>query len=919
MEETMKEMKKRLSLILVLSLLIGMFGNVVMASAASSWSFKTKSGYTVEVGGTINMQKNEFQDFNLYKSGSEITQKDSRYTVTWSSSDETVIWIDAKNGKARADKAKTMTEEYGEATITAKIRNKTTGAVAYRSFNVTVGTLIPEAPAVDYLVLQFADGTDASQTLKMDTVYELETIAYDDENKVIPEEEVRLYYAYFCDDAGITLTGSSFKATKDGEYTIIVAGFETEEEAEVATSADDAIYTAELSDLIVEANTAKITNIRQVDLCTVALTFNKPEYAKALINNNALLSVTYDISGAVYTANFQELILDEDNPSTVTVPLYSSLVEGMTYTFTYQGEKPVTASVTGSGTTPAKIELVPEKVEVERYYTFKVKVYNDKDVDITEITTETCTFEDLNTDFVKPYFVDGSTLYFFEEGATATVRATMDLGYDIYGNPIAVLSSIARFTSIPKVKPVYGSCNGFSIAKADTDPESLTYIKTANSICAGDTGLYLYATFPYTDEFREPSTRYIVEGQDTTEETPYTYKSSNETVLAVDDTTGELHPFEKGTAYVYIYNEENKRIGSVQIKVSGERELTTFSLTNQSATKLSAFGTTSDDPSEAQVITVKLNAMDQLGSPIEADYSLEVTKPTGSDIASLFNYSIEDNVLTIWEGNELTETVTTKRPVLPFTIEVTAYNGEKSITREVKFTVKNVTEATASAPKLSISKTNVDLKLDKANLSDYESVIQVVTTDSSGYFIRRENVHLIHNPSDALKDKNSYSVLILYKGASVDDSILPIATVDNQLILKPVSTSGGNEIKKSPAGTYTIRLYKGDGTLARPAGDATLILSDSTPTLNVSIKTREIADTNFSTLKNALNFKRGTVDVSSQVTIADLESRKVNSIYQISELVLHIKAQEFNSDWESEDAYTKVTLSGLNLQFKLTY
>ena len=52
MEEKMKNLRK-ISLVLVLALIVGTFGNVLPASAAkevkSSWSFKTTSGKTVGV------------------------------------------------------------------------------------------------------------------------------------------------------------------------------------------------------------------------------------------------------------------------------------------------------------------------------------------------------------------------------------------------------------------------------------------------------------------------------------------------------------------------------------------------------------------------------------------------------------------------------------------------------------------------------------------------------------------------------------------------------------------------------------------------------------------------------------------------------------------------------------------------------
>lgn len=139
--KTMKQMRKKCCLILIMVLIIGVFDNVIVASAAvkSTWSFKTGSGIKLEVNETIYLKKNQFQDFNLYKSGKEIKQNDSTYVITWSSSDEDVIWINAKNGKSRADKFGTMEEDTGKAVITAKIKNKKTKAVTCRSFNVVVG------------------------------------------------------------------------------------------------------------------------------------------------------------------------------------------------------------------------------------------------------------------------------------------------------------------------------------------------------------------------------------------------------------------------------------------------------------------------------------------------------------------------------------------------------------------------------------------------------------------------------------------------------------------------------------------------------------------------------------------------------------------------------------------------------------
>jgi len=915
----MKKMKK-LSLVLVLALIIGTFGNVLPVSAAtkSSWSFQTTSGKTVEVNEMINMKKNEFQDFNLFKSGKEITQKDSRYTVSWSSSDEDVIWINAKSGKARADKFGNLSDEYVEATVTAKITNKTTRAVAYRRFKVSVGTPEPELPEVDHITLRFKDGTDPAEALKIDQTYTLETLAYDADNKLMAEEDAALYYVYFCDKAGISISGSTFKPTKDGEYTITVAGFDSKEAASAATSAAGAPFSASLKNLVVEANKPKITEIKQVDLSTVALTFNKPEYAKELTDNSGKLTVSYTIGGYQYTTDFQELLIEKDNPNTVLISLFAGLTEGVTYTFTYKSTETLSASVTGSGTKPAHIVLESGQVEVEREYYFEVKILNDKGVDITDITPYTCTYESLDSSFTTSYILDATYLYFFEAGKTAVIRAKLDLGYDNYGNPIEPLYSTGQFLSIPKAQPIYGSCTGYALASPTDAPDAQTYANTPQTICLGDNDMYLFATFPYTDEFRETHTRYIANGRDEDDfSAMYTYKSSNPNVLEVDSFTGMLYPFTKGSAAIYILDQNNRTVGVASFNVADARALSSLVISNQSASKLSATGRATDD----EYITVKLNARDQFGSKVNADYTFELADATdiGNNFYSVFNSSLEGDTLKIWEGAMLDDVVTTTSPVRRFTIMVTASHNGKTLPAQPFFiTVKNVTNATATTPQLRISQTNIDLKLGKDSLKDYESVIQVVSNDSNGYFIQRENVKMIYNASNADTTLNAYSIMILYKNEAVTDSVLPIEISDNQLILKPLSSSGGNEIKKADLGSYSIRLYRGNGTKAQPIASAAVVLSDSTPAISVSIKDKNIADTNYATLKSALSFKRGTTDISSYVEIVDLVPRRVNNTYQISELTLKVKAKEFNPDWPSAEDYTTVKITGLNLQFKIT-
>jgi len=923
MEETMKNMKKQLSLFLVLALILGTFGNLTFASAAakeSSWSFKTRTGQVIKVGGDINMQKDEYQNFDIYKSGKEIKPTDKTRTITWSSSDDDVIWIDPSNGRARADKFGTMTEDYGEAVITARIENKVTKAVTRRSFNVSVGT---KGPDIDYIKLGFKDGTDVSQALKIDTTYMLETLVYDESDKLIPAEEHKLYFAYFCDKAGITVSGASIKPTADGEYTITVGAFASEAEAKAATSAKDALYTAELKNLVVEANKPKITEIRQIDLSTVALTFNKAEYAKALINDTRLLTVSFDISGYPQSVDFHELLIDAENPAIVWVSLYTGLTEGITYTFSYKGTETTSASITGSGTKPAQIVLQEGQVQIERDYFFEVKILNDKGVDITSISPYTCSFESLDPEAAQQYILDGNSLYFFTEGQRAVIKATLDLGYDNYGKQLPPLTSIARFVSIPQIKPIIGSCNGFALAAPGTKENSLTYDTATKTICKGDFDTYsVYATFPYIDEERKTHTRYIVSGEDPTDGTKYTYKSTNPNVLEVNETTGLLFPFDSGYASIYIFDESEKVVGTMNISVAAERALTTLALTNQSSPKLSATGNTNGDES----VTIKLTAKDQLGTtvkPSDIAYTFTVTEPADSDFNVLFNHEFDHDtgILKLWEGALLDDIVTTKSPVRRFTIKVSAEYKDKTISQTFYLTVKNVTNVAEADTKqeLVISQRNIDLKLNKDSLEDYKSVLQVITTDKNGYFIRRENVQLVSSANTAITDSGIYSLVILYKNAAATGYVT-IENTNGTVTLNPLTLRGDEIVKTENLGTYSIRLYKGNGTKAEPKATANIVLSDTTPDITVSVKTKNIADTDPVTIKNALTVKRGDTDISAYVDrVIPMNERHVNTTYQIPELILYIKVKELNPNWPSDTDYTEVTLTGLNLQFKKPY
>ncbi len=894
-------MKKKLSALLILSLLVGMFTGMIPASAASAWLFKTTSGKEIAVNDSLTMKKNEYQDFNLFRHGEEIAVNDAKYQITWSSSDEDILWINAKTGQARADKNKAMTAESGEAVITAAIKNKSTGALAYRKFNVVVGK---KTPVVDRLEIRFKDGTDPSETLQIGKTYSLETLTLDADGNQLSFAQTKLYRAYFCDQTGIVMNGSEFTPTAAGEYIITVGAFKSKTLSQTATTPDDAEMIAELS-FIVAPDEPAFESIRQTTLNTVEITLNKAEYAKAIVENNRLLRISYQVGGNVYTTDFQSIDLSPNSKTTLCVTMLTDLTQGVEYSFMHTEYPDVVARVTGSGITPSYIELVSDRVEIEKEYTMQVKVYNKEGVDISSVAFYPCTFEAQNKDALEyAYQLSNNTLYFFKQNNVAVIRATMDLGYDDYGNKLGELTATGNFTSIPQVEPVYGTCNGFAIDTTDASVPDLNYT-TNNTICIGDDlrGLFLYARFPYTDTDRKTTSNYIEKGTDTVDQSAYTYKSSDTGKLLVDDDTGRLYPLAKGNVYVYIINNDNRTVGKALITIEGKRTMSSFAL-SKSTGLLAATG----NLDEEDYISIKLMPKDQLGDKMSASYSYSLVDPLTYSDKSLFNFSVDGDTLTITEGIDLATTVT-GNTVRRFVIKITAFCEDKTLSKNFTISVKNTSKATGIEPKLVLSASTIDLKLNKTDLSDYESTVRVVSTDNAGYFVSSEKIKWITNVAGASTEKDKYSVLILYKGVAADKLTISQSSNGKELIIKPVTNAGGNTINKADIGRYEIKLYKGNGARAQLKTTSYLDLDDSTPPITVTQKTKTLANTNWDTIKAALSFRRGTTDISQYVEITDIDAVNVGSIYHIRQLKLRIKVKELSNDWTSDQDYTEVTIT----------
>ena len=203
----MRKLSKKISMLMVLAMLVGMFSGIVSASAASSWSFKSKN-YNVAVDGTVVMGNKEYADFDLLKDGKAPTG----YTVTWASSDENVVWVNAKTGQLRVNKLG-MANVGDKAVISATFTNTATKKSATRSFVIAYGEQEYE------LVAKVGDVVLGEETLLVGESYKLATTVLDEAGNSVDFKTCKLYRNYFIDGKAIA---NPYVPEKVGKVTITV-------------------------------------------------------------------------------------------------------------------------------------------------------------------------------------------------------------------------------------------------------------------------------------------------------------------------------------------------------------------------------------------------------------------------------------------------------------------------------------------------------------------------------------------------------------------------------------------------------------------------------------------------------------------------------------------------------------------------
>lgn len=311
----MRKLSKKISMLMVLAMLVGLFSGVVSASAASAWSFGS-SKYAVAVNGSINMESKEYADFDLLKDGKEA----AGYTVAWASSDEDVVWVNAKTGQLRADKFG-VAEDGDKAVISATFTNNATKKSATRSFTIVLG-----AAKADFTV----EAADA--TIALGEEVKFAPVVKNADGKAVKFATHKSYNGYFLDGKAIA---NPWTPEEAGEYTVTIAQFA--KKADVADLAKAVRKTDVKVTVTVDAEfDAKATKVKEITVYgdfakDATFTVKKGTVAIAVANTavaengkSAILTLDNKLTKGTYTvacgdAKVDLVIEDDEKVASIVI------------------------------------------------------------------------------------------------------------------------------------------------------------------------------------------------------------------------------------------------------------------------------------------------------------------------------------------------------------------------------------------------------------------------------------------------------------------------------------------------------------------------------------------------------------------------------------------------------------------------
>ncbi len=754
-----KNFFKKLSFVIALAMIISTIAPAAGAFAATSIKLNATKKYL-----HLGVDGSDDYNFNI------VSKKGTGWKYSWESSNEDVAVVDEKNGVVTA-------AGVGTAKVTVSIVDKDGEEVGSKTATVVVRdniktVTITGKPANDKASVGVANDFNRSfVTVSGSTKV----------TSAITRWSVSPATGATIDAKGV------FTATAAGEYTVTAMSFQSVEKynAYVKDPVANAAYLLD-DDTYKFTVAAAMTGAKQKDLDTVNVTFNA-----AMVDVDKNIAV-YQIVGETPVKQAVAKVEMDTDKKVASVSLYVPFVTGATYKVEYTGMDSVSfkaATTEPEDVTSMTIETKEAVINTET--DVDVKLFNAEGVEITTPTLLTRVTMSAAGELGTYFNEAAQTVLIFTKGTTTAVKAV----YHTYkynttdGAEVGNVEAAGVITGVDAAATNLTGLAAWTIVDSGDQPD---FDKPVQVIAADDTNGQLHVKInTLTGTTKDDVNSYDEAGD-------FEFTTSDDSVLIIDPTTGNLFPLKQGTAVVVVKYATGTAtkvpVATVTVTVGAKAAATNFTLSASQFNLSNAAGL--GDSKD-----VKLTLKDQFTRGFEfTNVKIDrISAPIVGGVATT------DNIVFLSDGT--TPALISDNTVAADDEYTLVFNGEgvDAGTYVYKITVENISRVvtvTVKAPNgvasyyvLELESTTVDMKVDTNTTFPVNVNIHVYGYASNGVRVSDETLDSVAGDYyvvvDAPNDPN---------GNFTDDT-------NNSGAYAVVDAVAG-EIVKAPIGSYKVTAFR---------------------------------------------------------------------------------------------------------------
>ncbi len=556
-EVCMKLVKKMIAFMMVIAAVAFVIGFAPEKSEAASAKPKINvSSKVIYVGGS-SVRPSYGETYTFY-----IKNRPKKYSVTWSSSDESV----AKIEKLKYSKAQVTAVAAGKATITADFIDKVTST----KYTLTTVVTVKKNAAAVSISPQTIPKIDKGETIS------LSATLYNKDASEAKTGEITDTVKWLSSDPNVATVNSSglVTAVKAGKTTITC--YTVQKTSGAYSKFEKATAKKSVEIEVNDPAVIGIVSVTQTTLTDIKVVFGG-DYSTNVTKDN--LAVKKDgIQIPVKDIKFA------DNKLEATVSMYSSLIDATTYTVTYNNSlltEGQTGTFVASVGEPVRMELYTDinrdKVVAGKLTPIRFRLFNSNNVDITPTDTSSSEYynagakltlkqADSSQLYTSWYIDNGSkSVYVMEEGKTVTVSGDyIYLASTGTGYSDKTLTATIVLTSVSEASTMVFS--GATIASGSKSGDQLNWTEPVLRISVSDTtGYKIVARIKTSDG------KYVYSNSDSSN---LVFSSVTSSACFVKD-DGTIVPFSTGNDSVNIYYgtdiTHGVPIGTITVNVVGKR------------------------------------------------------------------------------------------------------------------------------------------------------------------------------------------------------------------------------------------------------------------------------------------------------------------------------------------------------------